>query len=407
MLAILSAPGSRGDVNPMIAIGRELRGLGFEVVISLAENYAELAQAAGLHAEPVIARERFDELLADPRLWTPIGGPRAIIREVAAEFLRLHDEVIRRHHRPGETVLVSHPLDFASRVFRELEPTTPLVDIHLAPSILRSYDSPPRLSPWWFEASRPQWLVRATYWLADTFGVDPMIRGPLNRLRAEHGLAPVRRILNEWWLSPDRIVAMYPSWFAPATKQFYPRLVHADFPLYDADDRGFAAPENRPIVFTAGTAHFHCQEFFRAAVSTCQELSTPGLLVSTNPDNFPADLPPLVDSTRYVSFSHLLPACRAIVHHGGIGTTSQSFSAGIPQVVRPMAFDQFDNATRVENLGCGRWLKRDSQLTTALAELIDAASIQTACKEIAGRLQGRSGASLAARAILETLTGSP
>ena len=46
--AILSAPGSRGDVNPMIAIGRNLKRLGYDVVISVAAPYAQLAEEAGL-----------------------------------------------------------------------------------------------------------------------------------------------------------------------------------------------------------------------------------------------------------------------------------------------------------------------------------------------------------------------
>jgi len=41
-LAILSAPGSRGDVNPMVAMGRELIGSGFDVAISVAEPYAKV-----------------------------------------------------------------------------------------------------------------------------------------------------------------------------------------------------------------------------------------------------------------------------------------------------------------------------------------------------------------------------
>ncbi|MCG8651606.1 MAG: glycosyltransferase, partial [Pirellulales bacterium] len=129
-LAIISAPGSRGDVNPMVAIGKHLRRLGFEVVISLAESYAEVARAADLQVEPIIDHAGFQNVLSRPHLWKPIRGARTIFREVAADFLPRHDQVIRKHHRPGQTILVSHPLDFASRVFRELDPQTPLFDVH-------------------------------------------------------------------------------------------------------------------------------------------------------------------------------------------------------------------------------------------------------------------------------------
>jgi UDP:flavonoid glycosyltransferase YjiC (YdhE family) len=44
------------------------------------------------------------------------------------------------------------------------------------------------------------------------------------------------------------------------------------------------------------------------------------------------------------------------VHHGGIGTTRQALLAGVPQLVRPMGFDQFDNVLRVTTLGAARQL---------------------------------------------------
>ncbi len=369
--AILSAPGSRGDVNPMIAIGNRLRQLGHDVVISLAEPYAEIAAAAGLKVEPVLDRQRFNELLSDANVWKPFRGARAILKHMAVEFLSLHDAVIRKYYVADETVLVAHPLDMASRVFRDAEPSTPMVSVHLAPAILRTYDAPPRMSPWWFEISRPAWAVRAAYRLIDCLVADPILARPLNRLRASYSLPPVSRVMDEWWLSPDRILAMYPDWFAPATRSFAPRLVHCGFPLADVDGDTFSAPTDRPIVFTSGTVHHHCREFFRMAVDACVKLDRPGLLLSTHAENFPDRLPESVRTMAYASFGQLLPHCSAIVHHGGIGTTSQALAAGIPQIIRPLAFDQFDNATRVESLGCGRWLRTDKLLADTLRSILD------------------------------------
>ncbi len=386
MRAILSAPGSRGDVNPMIAIGRALKTIGFEVVISLAEPYAEIAQHAGLDVEPVVSSDAFHQMVGDPNVWKPIRGPRALMRGVASEFLAAHYEVIRRHHRPGETVLVSHPLDLASRVHRDFDSNTPLVDVHLAPSILRTSKDRPRLSPWWFETWMPNAAMSATYWFADCFLIDPLICKTLNPFRKQLGLPPVRRVLDRWWLSPDRILAMYPEWFAPATAEYSPRLKHVGFPLDDADDRPCEVVSDRPVVFTGGTAHHHSLAFFQRAIDACVELDQPGLLVSTHEENFPLSIPSLVKTASYVSFSNLLPQASMLVHHGGIGSTSQAMSAGIPQVVRPMAFDQFDNATRVEHLGCGRWLKRDKDLAQTIRQLLDSKDIASSCGRTAKQM---------------------
>ena len=385
----------------MIAIGRELRDRGFDVVISTSEPYAPLAEAAGLQSVSIIDTQQFHEMLGDPAVWTPIGGARRVLRAMVEYFLIPHHNVIRQYHRPGETVLVSHPLDFASRIVREADPDTPLVDVHLQPVALRTPKQPARLTPWWFEVSKPMWGIRLAYWLADHFGLDPVIRPAVNRLRAEYQLPPVRRLLNDWWLSPDRIVALYPEWFAPATKE--PRVLHAGFPLADIDETTVIPPADQPIVFTAGTAHHHGRRFFQLASDACQKLDRPGILLSTHAENFPIDLPGNVQTHEYLPLKSLLPHCSAIVHHGGIGTTSQAMAAGIPQVIRPMAFDQFDNATRVESLGCGIWLKDDAKLEAQLQQLTKSATMAANCKAVRDRLVGTDAVKIATDEIVRQL----
>ncbi len=370
----------------MIAIGRGLRERGYDVVISLAEPYAALASDAGLTPVPVISKERFDDLLANPNVWKPIRGARTMIGTVAGEFMGLHLDVIHQHHVPGQTVLVSHPLDLASRIFRELNPETPLIDIHLAPSMLRTYDDPSRMTPWWWEFSKPQWLVRCAYRIVDALAVDPAIAGKVNAVRRTMGLPPVKRIIDQWWLSPDRILAMYPDWFAPATQQFSPRLVHCGFPLADNNEPQVPRLSQRPIVFTCGTAHHHSKEFFKRAVAASIAIGLPAMLLSTHSDNFPDSLPPQVQTANYLPLNQILRDCRLMVHHGGVGTTSACMAAGIPQIIRPMAYDQFDNASRVERLGAGRWLKRDRDLINLLNQVINDSSMAETATKLSKRI---------------------
>ncbi len=352
----------------MIAIGRQLRQLGFDVVISIAEPYAELAELAGLQANVVIRTEDFERAVSAPQVWKPIRGVKFVLRTIAERLLRPHFDLIQKLHREGETVLVAHPLDLAARTFRDIDPSTPLASIHLAPAILRTIHAPPRITPWPVEFHRPAWAVRSAYWLADRFGLDPTIAGPLNRLRAEHSLPPIKRVFHSWWLSPDRIIAMYPQWYAPAT----------------------------------GTANYHCRPFFQQAADACTQLNHPGVLLSTRQENFPDELPPQVKTAGYLSLKRLLPRCAAIVHHGGIGTTSQALAAATPQMIRPLAFDQFDNATRVTALGCGRWLRRDRELTNALAACLGGQYDQ-ACRAIADKIDSTPAVEIAAKAIRRML----
>ncbi len=383
----------------MVAIGVELRKRGFDVVISLAQPYAEIATQAGLIAEPVIARDDFENVLGRPEMWRPISGMRGIMRDVVAKFIPLHWEVIRRHHRPGETVLISHPLDFASRTHRDLVPQTPLVSVHLAPSMILDPQCPPRMSPWPFEIRRPAWLVASAFWLAEHFLLHPCYRDQLNSHRAGLGLPPVARPLKSWWFSPDRVLLMYPPWFAPEQPRLDSRFVHAGFPLADHSTRPIKLRVEKPVVFTCGTAHQHSQPFFRRAVQACVQLDCTGVLLTTHAESLPHELPHCVQSLDYVPLGTLLRQSSAIVHHGGIGTTSQALAAGVPQLIRPLAYDQFDNATRVQRLGVGRWLRNDRSLEKELQTLLSSSDAPIACQRYARELVGVSGAKLAADTI--------
>ena len=64
-------------------------------------------------------------------------------------------------------------------------------------------------------------------------------------------------------------------------------------------------------------------------------------------------LPPTVIAVRDVPHEWLLPQMRAVVHHGGAGTTGAALRAGVPSIVLPLGFDQPYWAARVTALGVG------------------------------------------------------
>ncbi|MBM5693550.1 glycosyltransferase, partial [Burkholderia pseudomallei] len=106
---------------------------------------------------------------------------------------------------------------------------------------------------------------------------------------------------------------------------------------------------------------------------------------------------------RYVPLAALLPRCRALVHHGGIGTASLAYAAGVPQVVTPFAHDQFDNAQRVAASGCGVRLDapvRGEPLARALARVLGDAAMAARCAEVRARMAAQpDGCDEAARFI--------
>lgn len=421
-VAILSAPGSRGDVNPMVAIGRELKRLGFDVVISLAENYAEVAAAAGLQVEVLISRHEFDTMLSDPSVWKPLKGARTVLRDAAGKFLEPHLEVIHRHRRAQQTVLVSHPLDFASRIYRDCDRSMPLVSIQLSPAIIRNAEHPPRLSPWWFEPRRPPWLVRAGYAAADYLVADRFLAPSINRVRKRLGLSPVTRILDRWWLSPDLVLGMYPDWFSDLRPQCEGHWQACGFPL-DSDGTESACnrlvdpsvDEDRhpgAIFVTPGTAHRHARELFLNAMAACEQLKRPCIVATSYPEQVPMPLPPHATSIGYARLDPLLRRCAAIIHHGGVGTTSAALATGCPQLICPLAFDQFHHADRVTELGIGRecrhhpWQHRPAavrEMTHSLRLLVEDEAVRQRSEGFVNRRSSFQGAAVAAGAIADLL----
>lgn len=83
------------------------------------------------------------------------------------------------------------------------------------------------------------------------------------------------------------------------------------------------------------------------------------------------ELPECVFSAGNVPHDWLFPQMDAAVHHGGSGTTGATLRAGLPTVIKPFFGDQFFYGLRVEDIGVGLALKKlnSQSLTKALREV--------------------------------------
>jgi UDP:flavonoid glycosyltransferase YjiC (YdhE family) len=111
----------------------------------------------------------------------------------------------------------------------------------------------------------------------------------------------------------------------------------------------------------------------------------------------------------FVPFGWILPRAAAVVHHGGIGSTAQGLAAGIPQLIMPMGFDQFDNAYHLRRLGVSRAVKpaafRGPAVADALRSLLDSPTVAQRCREVAARFAGVEPLAQACDWIEELLAG--
>jgi UDP:flavonoid glycosyltransferase YjiC (YdhE family) len=109
---------------------------------------------------------------------------------------------------------------------------------------------------------------------------------------------------------------------------------------------------------------------------------------------------------EFVPLGQVLPRAAAFVHHGGIGSSAQGLAAGVPQVVRPLAFDQFDNSRHLVRLGVSAEIpvKKFHGQTVAptLDRLIGSPEVATKCQHVASQCDGPAAIARACDA-LETL----
>lgn len=243
----------------------------------------------------------------------------------------------------------------------------------------------------------PSRVKRALWWMMDKGFYDPLFTQPFNRFRAKLGLPQVERIFQSWIHEADCVVGLFTQWFAPPQSDWPSNVALTGFPLYDHGTQqalsssisAFLEAGAPPVVFSAGTATATAGEFFKTSIAAAQQVGMRAIVLSHFSEQIPAQLPDNVLHAAYAPFGALLPRASVFVHHGGIGSTSQALRAGVPQLIRPVAYDQFDNAQRTVQLGVGRELlpKHYSvgNVATSLRMLMQDGAIHEQCRVIAER----------------------
>ena len=396
MRVLIVAIGTYGDVLPFIGLAAELDRRGHEVTLSCAETFAPAARRAGVDVEPLTSAAEYSALFEHPQFWRPFLGARRLFRNLHAFLKPTHDFVVR-HHREGDTLDIASALAIGARVARETH-GVPVVSVHLTPIMFVSRDAPPRTPflplPRWLPASMKYKLQTGLY----TTFIAPLIKPGLNEFRKSLGLNPKRKIRN-WWHSSQRMLLLFPHWFAPRQNDWPAQSVQLDFPradMYGAASQtldpaldAFLSAGEPPVAITFGSARLSTASLYRAAIEACAKTGRRCLVLSHQTIAPPKGLEGRAFFSTYAPLGQVLPRCAALIHHGGVGTVSQAFAAGAPQIVVPMAFDQFDHAQRVRRLGCGTSVPRSlftaGRAAKELEALLASKDIAEACRAIAAR----------------------
>lgn len=398
--------GSRGDVQPYLALARGLRHVGHHVRLVAPPNFASLAQeyevefcSVGVDFQILLDNERFKSVVESGKLMRSLPALRR-------EFLTIIDDLFLATWQAcqGADLVIATvigPIGYsvaeklqASYVEAAMQPLTPT----------RAFPSPvvsPRLR-----------LGGAFNQLTHIFfeqALWQLYRANINRLRAQIlGLAPhsltgplryirKRGILRLYAYSPHVVPrpADWPAmhqvtgyWFLPPPAPWQPPPELCSF-LEEGEP---------PIYIGFGSMMSRGPQHMAALVSEALlRTGQRGIVASGwGALNSAIQHPDRILSVESLPHHWLFPRMRAIVHHGGAGTTGAALRSGVPSVVVPFGFDQAFWGHRVAALGVGppplpRSTLTAPQLADAIERTVNDARIRERAARLGTQIQAEQG----------------
>jgi vancomycin aglycone glucosyltransferase len=388
MRVLLSTTGSRGDVEPLVALAVRLRALGAQVRMCAPPDAAARLAEVGVPLVPVGPSMR--ETLREMRRMSP-AEPWREAEVLAEQFAKIPVAA-----EGCDAVVATGALQYvlAARSMAE-KLRVPYFYAAFSPSYLPPPDEPPRAG----RGSPTQRDQRNR-------GFYEELGGLVDSQRAAIGLPPVQRLYDYCFtgrpfLAADPVLA--PLWRGQDAVQTGVWLVPDERPL-SAELEAFLAAGPPPVYVGFGNS----SGIGDAARVALEAIRAQGRRVVFSRGG--ADLPaPDVGAGCFVvdevNLQLLFGRVAAVVHHSGGGTTTVAARAGVPQVVIPQMMDQPYFAERVAELGIGVALDGRTlafgSLSDALATAL-APEMRARASAVAGTIRD-DGATVAAELVLDAV----
>jgi UDP:flavonoid glycosyltransferase YjiC (YdhE family) len=418
MKFVLAFYGTRGDVEPGVAVGRELRRRGHDVCMAVPPDLVGFAEAAGLAAVaygPDIAAW----LESTRNFWTRFFRNIFRIRELK--------ELLRESREPGTrqwgemSALLASLADGADVLL------TGVSYQELATSVAE-HAGVPLATLLWFPirvnghvvGTLPPPLIRAAMrayeWLVwrGVRKVDdaqrrelglPQAKGPAPRRIAERGALEIQAydevcfpgLAAEWAATRNRQ--------PPFNRPFVGTLTMESPTAADEEVLSWIAAGTPPICFGFGSIPVESPgDTIAMIAAACARLGERALVCAAATD---FSTGPRLDHVKVVpamNYATVFPACRAVVHHGGAGTTAAGLRAGVPTLILWMADVQVVWGAAVKRLKVGtarRFSTTTEKSLVADLRTILAPDYAARARDVAARMTRPADSVAAAADLLE------
>ena len=351
MRILLSTIGSRGDVQPLVALGLALQALGQDVRLCVPPDFRDWIEGLGMPVTPIGPEVRPTGRTGQP---TGVLGAdelrRMIEGTVAAQF-----ETIGSAARGCDVIVGATALQIAAPSVAE-QMGIRYVFVAYCPTVLPSPHHPPPVLPSRGDvpaAESPDYTER---WRQDAQRWNDSWRGPLDTYRGSRGLTPVddvrSHILTDRpWLAADPTLGPWPDPADATVFQPGAWMLQDARPL-SGELEAFLDAGDPPVYFGFGSIRAP-GTINRAMIESARALGRRAIVSRGWAELSLVDDGPDCLSIGDINHQALFERVAAVVHHGGAGTTTAAARAGAPQVVIPQHYDQHYWARRVEQLGAG------------------------------------------------------
>lgn len=373
----LACYGTRGDVEPSLAVGRELVDRGHEVRMAVPPDLVSFVEGAGLQAVPYgppVEAFLDEEFLRN--LWVRFfRNPVKLLHDLWAPIIQHWSQVGTTLKTLAEgTDLLSSAVNFEQAAANVAEYyDIPLIALHhfpmrpngqlvpiLPPALVRSGGT---ISEWLFWRSSRK--------------VDNAQRRELGLPKAR--TSSPRRIADQGWIEIQAydqvcVPGLASEWAKWGRRRPFVGALTMELPTQtDEEVASWIAAGPPPVCFATGSVPVESPTDTVAMISAaCAELGQRALVCAGGTDFSNVAHAEHVKIVGPVNYATVFPACRAVVHHGGSGTTAASLRAGIPTLILWSTADQpyWGNQLRRLKVGASRGFSATTR-ETLIADLRD------------------------------------
>ena len=356
MRVLLSTIGSRGEVQPLVALAAELRALGQEVRFCAPPDFRGWVEGLGFPFVPIGPEVRRTaaapqaKQAAPPVLPTLEQRRQLLEGTVATQFATIPTAA-----QGCDIIVAGGALQIAARSVAEMLGIQYVYTSFCPVTLPSSHHAP---LPIWGPTAADDSADNRALWAADAQRWNDIVGPALNSHRASSGLAPTTDVrghifTDQPWLAADPLLGPRPGEPEAISDvvQTGAWIVPERHPL-PAELEAFLKAGEPPVYFGFGSMRAP-GDLGQVMIESARALGRRAVIARGWADLALPDHETDYLSIGEVDHQSLFPQVAAIVHHGGAGTTTTAARAGTPQVVIPQLYDQPYWAGRVDQLGIG------------------------------------------------------